>query len=220
MNKVIIINGTHRFSQEELDILMQYVPQEKQERVKRFHHKQDASNCLIGDVLTRLEICNTIGLCNNQLEFSTNEYGKPLLVNNPGIHFNISHTGQYVAFVMSTEPVGIDIELIKNADLKIAERFFTPDEIAYIKEDNSNMRFYEVWTKKESRIKWEGKGLHLPLNSFSVLDTKEHLYYHNIFQNNEVICHVCSQNFTIPSIELMNTEGFIKKVIEFTKDYI
>lgn len=45
---------------------------------------------------------------------------------------------------MADESVGIDIELIKPTDLKIADRFFASDETAYIMVDNHAHRFYEV----------------------------------------------------------------------------
>ena len=43
-------------------------------------------------------------------------------------------------------------------------------------DDLMTLRFYEIWTKKESRIKWEGKGLSIPLPSKNVLD-HELAYY-------------------------------------------
>ena len=98
----------------------------------------------MGDVLARSEISQTTGLANKQLEFSTNNFGKPFLFNNSHIHFNISHAGNYIACVVSDQPVGIDIELINPVDIKVAERFFTSDETAYIKDGEQEQRFYEV----------------------------------------------------------------------------
>ncbi len=71
------------------------------------------------------------------------------MINIPHIQFNISHAGDYIACAVSDDPVGVDIELIKTADMQIAERFFTTDETAYIKSGQQEQRFYEVWTKKE-----------------------------------------------------------------------
>lgn len=215
MLEVVILTVIPELTQDEFDILLTLVSQEKQERIKRFHFFRDARNCLLGDVLTRVEICRATGLSNKQLEFSTNAYGKPFLLNSPHIHFNISHAGHYVVCAVSNEPVGIDIELINpSADMKIAERFFTPDETAYIMAGEQEQRFYKVWTKKESRIKWEGKGLHKPLTSFSVLDSNEQgqLIYHKVYQNDEAICHVCSTNKTTPSVKLIETITFTQGI--------
>ena len=159
-------------------------------------------------MLSRFEICRITGLHNNLLKFSINKYGKPFLAISPHLHYNISHAGHYVACAFSDEPIGIDIEIITPIDLKIAERFFAPNETTYIMESEETLRFYEVWTKKESRIKFEGKGLHIPLPSFSVLDSTfdNQLMYYNVFQNSESICHVCSAKKTIP--------------VTFQRDYI
>lgn len=215
MFKATIITVIPELTKIEFDILLHFVSSKKQERIKQFHFFQDARNCLIGDVLTRFEICRTTGLSNKQLKFSINDYGKPFLIGNPHIHFNVSHTGCYVACSVADRPVGIDIELIKSTEQKIAERFYTADEAEYIATGEYECRFYEVWTKKESRIKWEGKGLHKPLTSFSVFTSDEcaQITYHKIFQNNQAICYVCSTKQELPAIQMMDTASFMQSVM-------
>lgn len=129
------------------------------------------------------------------------------MIGDLNIHFNISHTGGYVACAVADEPVGIDIELIKPIEHKIAEQFYTPDEAEYLMTGDIECRFHEVWTKKESRIKWEGKGLHKSLTSFSVVDSneQEQVIYHHIFQNDESVYYVCSTKKVSPSVQIMDT---------------
>jgi len=212
MFEVVILTIIPELAQNEFDALLPLVSPEKQERIRKFHFFRDAQNCLLGDILVRTVICRTTGLSNKQLEFSMNEYGKPFLMNTHHIHFNISHAGHYIACAVSDEPVGIDIEFIKPVDLKIAERFFSSDETAYIMADKQIYRFYEVWTKKESRIKWEGEGLHKPLPSFSVFEPNNHLTYQIAFQNNEAICHVCSTKPIMLSVSVLNTAMFLQSI--------
>ena len=215
MFEVVILTVTSKLSQNEFDTLLHLVSPDKQERIKKFHFKRDAQNCLLGDILARVEICRSTEISMKQLEFAFNKYGKPFLIDKPRIQFNISHAEHYVACAVADEPVGIDIEIIKPVELKIAERFFSPDETDYILVDDHTRRFYEVWTKKESRIKWEGKGLHKPLPSFSVFESTEQdrLTYHEVFQNDEAICHVCSTKQTPPSIKVIDVATFIKSII-------
>lgn len=169
---------------------------------------------MLGDVEFVFLIRCATDFSNNQIEFSTNNYGKPLLLNNLHIHFNISHTGHYIACAVSDESVGIDIELIKPVDIKIAERFFTTDEIVYVKQGEREQRFYEVWTKKESHVKWEGKGLYKPLVSFSVLDSymNTNLYYHKIFENKDAIGHICTTKKELPSIKMLDNATFLQNI--------
>ena len=214
MFKVTILNIKSELTQNEFDILLHRVSTEKQDRIRRFHFFKDAQNCLLSDVLARVEICRITGLSNELLEFSTNEYGKPFLVNNPHIHFNISHTDDYVTFAIADEPVGIDIETMKPIDLRIAERFFTTDETTYIMAGDQIQRFYEVWTKKESRIKWEGRGLHKLLSSFSVFDLieKKKICYNKVFHDVKDICHVCSRKRGKPFVKIIDTEILLQQL--------
>lgn len=215
MFEVVILTVEPYLTDSKFDSLLNLVSSEKQDRIKKFHFKRDAQNCLLGDILTRIEICNATNLRNKQLKFSVNVYGKPFLINCPNIHYNISHTSNYIALVLSDKPVGIDIEFVKSIDLRIAQRFFAPDETAYIMANNHKQRFYEIWTKKESRIKWEGKGLYKPLSSFSVINSAEqnkHEFY-NVFENNKVVCHVCSTKQTTPFMRMFDTAELIQRVM-------
>ena len=215
MLSVVILIVSPELTQDEFESMLRLVSAEKQEKVKRLRLFRDARNSLLGDVLARREICRATGLCNDELAFSENQYGKPFLTNNPRVHYNVSHKGNYIACAISDERVGIDIELIKPIDARIAERFFSPEEIAYIKQGYDQYqyryRFFEVWTKKESRAKWEGMGLSKPLPSFSVLcrDEQEQLAYFKAFENDEAICHVCSSYEDSPTVSVMCTTEFI-----------
>lgn len=78
------------------------------------------------------------------------------------------------------------------------------------------LRFYEVWTKKESRIKWEGKGLYIPLSSFSVLKSTEieGIYCNTVFYDEAAICHVCSNKKGKPSVRVINTNMLMKCIMD------
>jgi 4'-phosphopantetheinyl transferase len=77
---------------------------------------------------------------------------------------------------LSSDEVGCDIQQVTNVNLKIADRFFTAKECEYIKNIDN---FFRVWALKESFIKFIGKGLSQPLNSFSIegLDDEPYVIY-------------------------------------------
>ena len=124
MFETVILISRPALTLYEFNTLFALVSHEKQQKIMQFKFMRDAQNCLLGDILTRVEICRITGLGNKQLEFSSNSYGKPFLVSNPYINFNISHSGCYIACVLSDQPVGVDIEVIKPIDFKIAEKYF------------------------------------------------------------------------------------------------
>jgi len=205
MFEAVVLIVTPELTQNEFDALLPLVSQEKQDRIKKFRCFQDAQNCLLGDILARVEICRATGLNCRQIDFSLNPYGKPFLTNSPHIHFNTSHAGHYIACAVANTPVGIDIELMRPIDLKIAQRFFATDEIKYVMDSDQLDRFYEIWTKKESYVKFDGQGLYKPLFSFSIFDPAERLFYHKIFENEEAICHACSTTQDKPFVRVMDT---------------
>lgn len=97
---------------------------------------------------------------------------KPYLQDYPGIHFNLSHSGDYAVCALNNQPVGIDIEECKGVKEKIAERFFTAEEyedIHRIKDEwERTKRFYTYWVLKESFMKATGLGMQLPMNAFRI----------------------------------------------------
>ncbi|MBQ4110959.1 MAG: 4'-phosphopantetheinyl transferase superfamily protein [Clostridia bacterium] len=91
-------------------------------------------------------------------EILRNEYGKPYLKDSDA-YISVTHTDSTVLIAIWDAEFGIDCEkkdrLIKNSE-KICEKYFSPEEIAYI--GNSNEKFLEIWVKKEAFIKFSGKG--------------------------------------------------------------
>lgn len=151
---------------------MKCIGEEKRERIMRYYRIEDKQRALIGSILTRRLICSKLLLDNEHLVFDKNEFGKPFLVNDSRIHFNISHSGEWVVCAVHYLPVGIDIEKIQPLDYQVAERFFSENEYLNLinKEGQAKLDyFYEIWTLKESYIKAVGKGLSIPLESFSFI---------------------------------------------------
>lgn len=115
----------------------------------------------------------------DSLTFIQNKYGKPQLDYNvlsetglpsfsnvPHIHFNLSHSGDCIAFVFScTSPVGIDIEKTdrKVKSAAIAKRMFLPEETDHLNslpEEENHIEFFRLWTRTESFLKGIGTGFH------------------------------------------------------------
>ena len=110
---------------------------------------------------------------NSEIEFEFSENGKPRIKGNTMFHFNISHTSDAMVFALSKDSIGVDIEKIRLFNSLIVKRCFSCAEQRYIYGEVSDMtiRFYTVWTRKEAYLKLIGKGLSVPLKSFSVIDS-------------------------------------------------
>ncbi|MCD7736265.1 MAG: 4'-phosphopantetheinyl transferase superfamily protein, partial [Lachnospiraceae bacterium] len=107
---------------------------------------------------------------------SQGEHGKPFFPDFPEIHFSLSHSGEMAMAVFADTEIGCDIELKKQANEKLARRFFCPEEYAWMArakdEPERKERFYRLWTLKESFLKATGWGLRLPLDSFCFFITE------------------------------------------------
>lgn len=136
---------------------------------------------------TRIDLQNTkkkllekyVGCCfpliEKPLTLVYNEYGKQSFLHYP-LKFNISHSGEYLVCAFSKKEIGVDIQRIKDIDLKIAKRFFAKNEYSYINSMPENEKvdaFFRLWVLKESFIKAVGKGMFIPLNSFEIDFTED-----------------------------------------------
>jgi len=144
---------------------------ERREKIKKYYFYQYKKRSLIAEILLRYCLKIRFDISKSEVQFIKNNFGKPMLKNFKKIHFNLSHSGDWVVCGINYDyPIGVDVERIKDNNLQIAETFFTPEEYDYIlnqplKEMNKN--FYKIWTLKESYVKAEGKGLNIPLHTFS-----------------------------------------------------
>lgn len=111
------------------------------------------------------------------IHFSKTPKGKPFLEGIPKYHFNISHSGNFLAFISGNSDVGVDVEQ-KNRKLRsldaLAKRFFSESEYSFLSENPKKIQkeelFLYIWTRKEAVLKAAGFGItEIQLKSFSVL---------------------------------------------------
>jgi len=92
-------------------------------------------------------------------------------INNSKKFFNITHSNSIVSLIVSEDEVGIDVERIKKANLKVATRFFCKNEIDFIDSSrDKNDAFFTLWVRKESLLKAVGVGIKGGLSSIDVSD--------------------------------------------------
>ncbi|MBD3918618.1 4'-phosphopantetheinyl transferase superfamily protein [Paenibacillus sp. PR3] len=150
--------------------LLEQVSADRQRRYERFRIEADAVRSLFSELVVRRIVMERNGIHNDAIVFGANAHGKPKLVHPVGMHYNVSHSGDWVVCAISDEPVGIDIEQIKPIDMEISRRFFSAiehEQLMELPEMERVNRFYELWALKESFVKAVGKGLSMPLDSFS-----------------------------------------------------
>lgn len=147
-------------------------------RARRFHfdHLRAAFTFAHGQM--RHVLAMYCGVDPSALEFSTGEFGKPELAGaaavSSAVSFNLSHShGRALVAVSAGRDVGVDIERenTRTNVLGIASSYFFGSEHDAIVAAAPELRvpaFFRYWAAKESVMKAEGAGLHVPLDSFHV----------------------------------------------------
>lgn len=165
--------------------------EERREKVMRFHFEIDRCRCL-GAGLLLANALREAGVADMTLRTLPN--GKPVLVHEPDIHFNLSHSGNLAVCAVSDHPVGVDVEVLQNVDPRVAGMCFQPVERIWIADAEDPARaFTRLWTRKESFLKLSGDGLSRPLTSFCVLpgqDAANGVWYAEKEETGHRIC-VC-----------------------------
>src|ERR1700748_2465387 len=78
------------------------------------------------------------------IDCKVDSHGKPYLVNLP-YHISLSHSFDYAAVMISKEPVGIDIEQVKEKLERIAHKFIKKKEMAFIGNEHRIQQLYVCW---------------------------------------------------------------------------
>ncbi len=171
----LILYTFNRFPvpQREFVFLLDQIPEQFHSGIMRFIRWEDRQASLFGKLLL-LKAFEIWGIPRSMMQrISFNNWKRPIL---PGkLDFNISHSGEVIACIICRDGrIGIDIEVERKIHLPHFRSVLTAREMKSLElMEYPEPAFYEIWTKKESVIKAEGKGF------FNTLDNVESLG-HNV----------------------------------------
>lgn len=156
------------------EAMLAYVSEERRQKVMAYRFIRDRKLSLYAGILLPYACADQFDLPYKEVDPIWPGKQKPYLHSHPDIHFSIAHSGSCVAVAVSDKEIGLDLELIKKAPMKILKRAFSPFEAERITgSSDPNLEFYRIWTRKESYGKFLGTGLSnhvLKANTF----TQEH----------------------------------------------
>jgi 4'-phosphopantetheinyl transferase len=165
------------------DLYYGQMPEDRQKKIDRFRFDKDKRLSLGAGILLKLALDqagisltrpNGTGTADDTdagysqrkiVELSFSEQGKPFIKDRDDLYFNLSHSGQLAACVLSDRPVGIDIEGRQTFKESLIRRVFAQEDLALAKraEREKELSLDKIctllWTVKESVMKYFGKGL-------------------------------------------------------------
>jgi 4'-phosphopantetheinyl transferase len=144
-------------------------------RAARFAFEEDRQSYIAAHALLRAELSSHADRAPSDWRFAATALGKPFLLDAPrDLRFSITHTRGMVAVAITEGlEIGVDVESEdrRAESMKLAERFFAPEEIALLRAVEGDARremFFAIWTLKEAVVKATGQGLSRALDSFAV----------------------------------------------------
>ena len=150
------------------------------------------------------------------------EKGKPFLASPNGVFVSVTHSGKYCIIAVSNQEIGVDLQIHERLRgetendsaeryQKLAKRFFHPEEYEFV---NLNVKenFFDVWSAKESYVKYTGEGIDDNFWTYSILPenvtrlqnswTKKDVCLQKLdFEDGYSLC-LCSENKT--NIEIIS----------------
>jgi len=150
-------------SNSEIDRLRGTLTPEELDRAERFRVAAATRRFIGARAALRMILGRATGAEPAEVAFVFGEHGKPSLPDGR-FFFNASDSGDYVAVALTTEEVGVDIELariVRRRD-RLARRVCADHELemlARVPEEERDALFLRLWTCKEAALKAVGIGM-------------------------------------------------------------
>ena len=160
---------------------------QRREQALKFKHELGRKQCALAYLLLCKGLRQEYGITERPV-FEYSEHGKPQIVGHPDIHFNISHCREAVLCVVSDQPVGCDIESIREYKESLARYTMNDTELEKILHSpHPEQAFIRLWTMKEALLKLTGEGIRNDIKdvltgqeSFETVENTERGYIYSI----------------------------------------
>jgi 4'-phosphopantetheinyl transferase len=151
-----------RLESAQLDLLTD----EERVRAARYRLERPREQFVAARGMMRMLLGRYLGCPPRDVPLTVEPGGKPILDSAaiPGLHFNLTHSGEVGLFAAARQRVGVDVEELRgmpNAE-GLVERFFATRErqtFAGLPEELRVAGFFRGWTCKEALLKAVGRGL-------------------------------------------------------------
>ena len=172
----------------DLDAALGEISEQRREQALKFKHEQGQRLCVLAYQLLKEGLRQEYGITENPI-FEYNEHGKPLIIGHPEIFFNLSHCKEAAICVVSDQPVGVDVESIREYKESLVNYTMNDEEIAQIKSaENPAATFIRLWTMKEATTKLIGTGISNDMKT--VIDMQEYKY--TTVEHQQYIYTICA----------------------------
>ncbi len=168
----------------------------RRKRAETIRVVRDRLHCVGAGLLLR----RVLGVTKDD-DLCVGEQGK-LSLAGEGPCFNLSHGGRYAVLAVFPTAVGVDVEPIADRLTVIPRRYLHPEELAWLEADPTPARFAHLWTRVESALKADGRGLAIDRRDFSVLDSGRPWFLETTALEGHVLSCAAGEPFAMELIHL------------------
>ena len=199
-----------------LEHCMLLLNNDERERANRYYQVKDRNRFLISRGALRTILSKYLNVAPSSITFGVSPNKKPIIhdTGKVKLHYNVSHSGDWILIAVSDSDIGADVEFIKPSFQfqEILTDYFSQDEVDFINHQSSLERFFLLWTRKEAFVKATGKGLDSDLRTIPSLDgiysatevARSRDWFITSFTLNEQYIAAIAGNVVIKHINFMN----------------
>ena len=156
-----------RIDEFDLQAALPLLSEQRRQQALKFKYELGRKTCAAAYLLLCEGLRKEYSITEKPL-FEYGEHGKPSLVftthHSPltthHIHFNLSHCREAAICVIAQQPVGIDIESIREYKDSLARYTMNDEELQRIASaERPDVEFTRLWTLKEAVLKCRGTGI-------------------------------------------------------------
>ena len=164
------------------------ISEQRREQALKFKYELGQRLCVLAYQLLKQGLREVYGITENPV-FEYNEHGKPSIVGHPEIFFNLSHCKFAAVCAISDQPIGIDVESIREFKEGLVRYTMNNDEVREIESaSDPAATFIRLWTMKEATMKLIGTGISNDMKT--VIDTS--LYQYTTIDKQRYTYTVCA----------------------------
>ena len=143
----------------DLDEALTLLSDQRREQVLRFKHEAGRRQSAAAYLLLCKALQQEYGITEKPV-FDYGEHGKPVIIGHPDIHFNLSHCREAAVCIVSSQPVGVDVESFREYKDSLVRYTMNEHEQQLIAQAaRPEVEFTRLWTQKEAVLKLLGTGL-------------------------------------------------------------
>lgn len=143
------------------------------QRANRYYREKDKQRFIVSRWALRLLLGKYLHVNPEEIIFETGRNQKPHIKHHTNLHYNVSHSGDYVLIAISGSEVGVDVE---HTDTNlhyqdIMQIAYSDEEIDVVNRSADPLSsFYIFWTRKEALLKATAKGIDDEMKLIPALD--------------------------------------------------